>query len=80
MAMRVACAAHSADKKLSIGFEANEIMCLAEILKQQQQGFREIFVDGKTSMTPDWRRCPDSQQDPDDTSLPTLFQPESLML
>ena len=47
MAMRVACAAHSAGKKLSVGFEANEIMCLAEILKQQQPDLRNILTKGK---------------------------------
>lgn len=49
-AMKVACAAQKEDRQLSIGFEANEVMCLAEILKEQQD-LHSICTFGKPSMT-----------------------------
>ena len=54
MAMRIACAAHKADRGLSIGFEASEIMCLAESLKQEQN-LRKITVFGEAMLTVEWR-------------------------
>ena len=49
MAMRLACAAKTQDKKLTIAFEASEVMCLAELLKQKQN-LRSISVYGETSL------------------------------
>ncbi len=49
MAMRIACAAKKEGKKLTIAFEASEVMCLAELLKQKQN-LRSISVNGETSL------------------------------
>lgn len=49
MAMRLACAAHKGDS-LSIEFEASEIMCLAELLKQEQN-LQKITVFGEAMST-----------------------------
>ncbi len=49
MAMRIACAAKKEDKKLTIAFEASEVMCLAELLKQKQN-LRSISVYGETNL------------------------------
>lgn len=49
MTMRIACAAKKEDKKLTIAFEASEVMCLAELLKQKQN-LRSISVYGETNL------------------------------
>ncbi len=49
MAMRIACAAKKEDKQLTIAFEASEVMCLAELLKQRQN-LQSISVYGETSL------------------------------
>ena len=50
MAMRIACATKRKDKSLSVYFAANEIMCLAELLKQKQD-VQSIGMYGKASVT-----------------------------
>lgn len=49
IALRIACAAKKEDKKLTIAFEASEVMCLAELLKQKQN-LRSISVYDETSL------------------------------
>lgn len=51
MAMKIAIATKKQDRKLSLFFEASEIMCLAELLKQKQN-LRSISIYGEALSTP----------------------------
>lgn len=51
MAMRIAIADKQEERRLSVFFEASEIMCLAELLQQQQQNLRSISIYGKAKST-----------------------------
>ena len=51
MAMRIAIAAKKEEKALSLFFEASQIMCLAELLKQEQN-LRSVSIYGKALSMP----------------------------
>lgn len=51
MAAKIACVAKNAHRQLTFGWDAIEVICLAEILKEQQV-LEGICTFGKPSMTP----------------------------